>query len=81
MKTLTTVIVALLLTACTDGRVARFSALGDAGDIVCYSGGQVIYTGSSTGKIAAEEQSDGWYFKDAKTGKLIRVSGDCVIQN
>lgn len=75
------VIAALILTACTDGNMAKIGALGDAGDIVCYSGGQVIYSGRSTGKIASEQQSDGWFFKDSKTGKLIRVSGDCVVSN
>lgn len=68
-------------TACTDGAAARLAAIGDAGDVTCYSGGTVIYKGRSTGKIAAEEQSDGWYFKDAATGKLVRLSGDCVITN
>ena len=71
----------LALTACTDAEVARFSALGDRGTISCYSGGTLIYSGTSTGKISAEEGSDGWFLKDAKTGNLVRVSGDCVIQN
>ena len=65
----------------TDAPIAQRRALGDAGHITCYSGGQVIYDGDSTGKILTEEQSDGWFFMDAKTQGLVRVSGDCVIKN
>jgi hypothetical protein len=75
------VIALLLLLACTDAQIARNRALGDPGHITCYSGGQVIYDGDATGKILTEEQSDGWYFMDAKTDRLVRVSGDCVIRN
>ena len=74
-------ILILTLLACTDAQLARGKALGEAGHITCYSGGQVIYDGDSTGKILTEEQSDGWFFMDAKTGRLVRVSGDCLIRN
>lgn len=67
--------------ACTDADRAQWNALGDPGDITCYSGGKVIYEGRSSGKIATEDHSDGWFFKDAATGRLVRVSGDCVIKN
>lgn len=75
------VIIIMQLIACTDAQIARNKALGDAGHITCWSGGQVIYDGDSTGKIHTEEQSDGWYFMDAKTSRLVRVSGDCLIRN
>jgi hypothetical protein len=71
----------LLLTACTDANKKQWTSLGNKGHIVCYSGGKVIFEGDSTGKVSTESQSDGWYFEDAKTGKLIRVSGDCVVEN
>lgn len=70
-----------LLAACTDADMARFGALGDQGHVICYSGGKVIYEGDSTGKIQPEDHSDGWVFKDAKTNKLVRISGDCLIEN
>lgn len=70
-----------LLLACTDAQVAQRSALGSPGHIICYSGGQIIYEGDSTGKILTEDRSDGWFFMDAKTKSLVRVSGDCVIRN
>jgi hypothetical protein len=77
-------IISLFLLAfigCTDGTMAKFTALGDSGEITCYSGGVVFYHGFSTGKIQTESQSDGWYFKEKGTGNLIRVSGSCVIRN
>lgn len=81
MKNYILVLMALVLTACTDSAVAKFSAFGDAGNITCYSGGTVIYQGKSTGRIQTEEASDGWYFMESGTNKLIRLSGDCVIKN
>jgi hypothetical protein len=71
----------VLLVGCSDAGFKQLSTIGAAGSIVCYSGGKVIYDGISTGKIATENQSDGWFFEDAKTHKLVRVSGDCLIQN
>lgn len=74
-------ILLIMLSGCTDAGLKQFTTLGSSGHITCYSGGKVIYDGYSTGKIASEKQSDGWYFEDLKTGKLIRVSGDCLIEN
>ncbi len=71
----------LALLACTDTERASWGAIGEPGHITCYSGGQVIYDGDSTGKIESERQSDGWLFMDAKTTRLVRVSGDCVVRN
>jgi len=68
--------------------VALLAGCTDAGHITCYSGGKVIYDGVSTGKIASGwyfeatgKIASGWYFEEKGTGKLIRVSGDCVITN
>jgi hypothetical protein len=71
----------LSINGCTDASWSQIGAYGSSGKITCYSGGKVIYEGASTGKIATEEHSDGWFFKEANTGNLIRVSGDCVIRN
>jgi hypothetical protein len=75
------VAVAIGLGGCTNADVAQLSALGSPADITCYSGGKVIYQGQSTGKVSTENQSDGWYFEDASTHRLVRVSGQCVIKN
>lgn len=72
---------ALIATACTDAGLKQLTTYGSSAEIVCYSGGKEIYRGTSTGKVKTETQSDGWFFSEAGTGKLIRVSGDCVIRN
>jgi hypothetical protein len=74
-------VVLMLLIGCTDAEKASFSALGNPSHIKCYSGGEVFYEGDSTGVIQTVSENDGWQFKDAKTGKLVRVSGACVIEN
>ena len=33
----------------------------------------------SSGKVATEEGSDGYYFMDSATGKLVRISGNVII--
>jgi hypothetical protein len=74
----------LLLVAlfgCTDAEWGQYQALGCPGHIVCYSAEKVTYDGWASGKIATESGSDGWFFVEAKTGDLIRVSGSCVIRN
>lgn len=81
MRKLIIVSVVMILSACTDASRANWGSLGSPGDIACYSGGKAIYSGKSTGKIETVLKSDGWEFKDAATGKFVRVSGDCVIQN
>ena len=71
----------LLLAGCTDARCAQVKAIGSGGHVKCYSGGQVIYEGDATGKIATEEGSDGWFFMEKGSNRLVRVSGACVINN
>jgi len=66
---------------CTDATRSSIGSYGEAADVKCYSGGVLIYDGSSTGKVATTQHSDGWEFKDAKTGKFVRVSGDCLVEN
>ena len=74
-------IAAALLAGCTDTQRASIAAYGTAGTVVCYSGGHEFYRGVSTGVIRNAEHSDGYEFKDAASGKLVRVNGDCLVQN
>lgn len=67
--------------ACTDTYLAGLASFGSEGHVQCYSGGKLIYEGDSTGKLQTVSQSDGWEFRDKKTCKFVRVSGDCVIIN
>lgn len=75
------ILLAGLLVGCTPAEMAQYKAIGKAGHIVCYSGGEKIYEGYSEGKIQTEKKSDGWYFMEKQTGDLIRLSGDCLIRN
>lgn len=64
---------------CTDATWDKVANLGNSATIECYSGGKLIYKGESTGKVASESRSDGYFFRELKTGKLKEVSGNCVI--
>lgn len=72
------IMTALILCGCTDAQMAKWSALNSPQHIKCYSGGQLIYEGNSTGKILSEEHTDGYYFEDAETHKVVEVSADCI---
>ena len=67
------------LAGCTDAQIGKLKALGSSAEITCYSGTKMIFDGRSTGKVSSSEHSDGYYFTDAKDGKLREVSGNCVI--
>lgn len=67
------------LASCTDAQRAKVGGLGDEFKVEMYSGGKLVRTWTSTGKVSNEENTDGYYFKDKATGKLIEVSGDVVI--
>lgn len=73
--------VALVLgvSACTDADMAHMSQFNDPADVVCYSGAQVIYRGSSTGKIQSNKEEDGLYFKEKGSGKFVRLYADCIV--
>ena len=64
---------------CTDAQRGKLGALGEAARVECWSGGKLIYEGVSSGKLSSESNSDGYNFVDAKTGKFMEVSGNCVI--
>jgi len=66
--------------ACTDTFMAGVSAYGDPATIECYSGNKLIYKGESTGKVSSPAQSDGYRFMEKATGRLVEVSGNCVIR-
>ena len=65
--------------SCSDARMSAFSALGKKHRIKMYSGGAVVGEWVSSGKIENEKNSDGYYFKDDNTGKMVTVSGDVTI--
>lgn len=79
MKIFYLVLIILGLSACTDANFEKLTNFGGSASIVCYSGELIIYDGKSSGKVLSEANSDGYYFKDASTGALMEVSGNCII--
>lgn len=82
MKKLIVVLVSIgMLTSCKDSETAQFSALGKPHIITMYGcDGKIIKQWESTGSVSNSEKSDGWYFEDAATGKLVEVTGTLVIE-
>ena len=74
-------IVTLALAGCKDSTISQFQALGSKHKISLYGAtGTLIQSWESTGNVSNEAQSDGWYFKDAQTGKLVEVTGTLIIE-
>lgn len=46
--------------------------------ILCYSGGQLIYQGKSIGKVTDDEDSDGFFWRD-KEG-FVEMNADCIFR-
>lgn len=79
MKNLIFIFLAFAITGCSNAHMAAISAWGKRHDVKCYSGGILIYEGYTTGKIENEEHSDGYYFQDDRTGKLVVINANCLI--
>ena len=80
-KTLATVILLLSLVACKDATIAQLGALGSKHRITLYGAtGTVIRQWESTGNVSNQQQSDGWYFEDSTTHKLVEVTGTLTIE-
>jgi hypothetical protein len=69
-----------MLVGCTGAERAKIFALGSHHKITLYSGGVAVRVWHSSGAIQNEEKSDGYYFQDDATGKLVSVSGNIVIE-
>ena len=67
-------------TSCTDAKLAKVGGLGDEFTIEMINcDGSVARTWISTGKVSSEANSDGYYFMEKGTDKLIEVTGRVVI--
>lgn len=87
MKALKIALVVIAVTAstvyfgCKDSDLQQIRALGSRHKITLYGcDGHVIQQWESTGNVSNQGNSDGWYFKDEKTGKLIEITGTIVIE-
>ncbi len=80
-----------ILPSCKDAEAAQFNSLGKPHIIFNSLGkphiitmygcdGKEIAKWRSTGSVLNEANSDGWYFEDKATGKLIEVTGTLVIE-
>jgi len=78
-KILGLVVLAALIGGCSNATMAKVESMGSRHHVQLYSGGKLIGEWTSTGAISNEENSDGFYFQDENTGKLIRVSGDAIV--
>jgi hypothetical protein len=72
-------IMAMMLTSCTDATMSKMGGYGDTFTVKVL-GPDTIITYHSTGKVVSEENSDGYYFTNRETGKLIEVSGNVIIE-
>jgi hypothetical protein len=79
MNYLAMVLLLLIMTGCSDGSISKLTSYGESRSIKCYSAEKLIYSGVSTGKIQSETSSDGYYFREKESGRLMEVSGNCVI--
>jgi len=81
MKGLFVLTALLAVAGCTDATMAHIGQLGDQSAVQCFSGGQVVYNGTSTGKIESNANEDGIYFKEKESGKFVRLYADCIVRS
>ena len=75
-------VIACLLAAigCTDAETAARTSLGSEFRVTLWSGGHSVKQWVSSGKVLTEKDSDGYYFMDKETKKLVRISGDITVE-
>ena len=78
-KLIALLITAALFVSCTSAQRSKITGYGGNFKVEMYSGGQKVRELTSSGKVLSEEASDGYYFTESETGKLIEVAGDLVI--
>tara|TARA_R100001480_G_scaffold29739_2_gene40531 strand:- start:921 stop:1172 length:252 start_codon:yes stop_codon:yes gene_type:complete len=81
MKCLVLIIVVLFLCSCTDSSRSKLFSHGDEFTIELLGcSGDVVRTWTSTGKVKSEANSDGYFFMNKSTGKLVEVTGTLIIR-
>lgn len=69
-----------LLSSCTDAEMSKMGGYGDEFKVELLNcDGTVARQWISSGKVASEKNSDGYYFSDKKTNALIEVTGVLII--
>lgn len=69
----------IVLSGCTSASRAGIAAYGQNHHIKQFSGGVLVGEWDSNGKVQNEEGSDGYYFEDLKTHKIVEASGTVQI--
>lgn len=81
MKKLLIIVLILFSISCSDSTRAKFGGYGEQFQIELFAAdGSLIDTWISTGKVQSEANSDGYYFLDKDTKKLVEVTGTLVIK-
>lgn len=68
-----------ILISCTDATRSKMGGYGEKYKVKVL-GPDTVVVYESTGKVLSEKSSDGYYFTNAATGKLIEVSGTVIIE-
>ena len=72
---------AAVLGGCTDAGRQQIESLGSSHVVTLYAAdGHIIRQWTATGNVANESGSDGWYFRDAATGKLVEIAGTIIVE-
>jgi len=79
VKKLLVILFSVCVVGCTDAERSKFFNYGNSAEVKCYSGGVLIYSGYSSGKVVSYDDSTGYMFRTKSDGTLMKVSGDCVI--
>ena len=82
LSTMAALFIAIVMgsTSCTDAQRSKIGGLGGEFKVEMINcDGTVARSWISSGKVSSESNSDGYYFKDKETGKLIEVTGRLVI--
>lgn len=78
MKGILVLALIALLCGCTDAEWASYGAYGEEAGVFCYSGGKVIFSDESTGKVL-QLDGDGITYKSKKSGRYVRAYADCIV--
>lgn len=77
---LAVLVLGLTAGSCTDATQAKIGGYGDQFKVEMINcDGTIAREYISSGKVQSEADSDGYFFMDANTGKLIEITGRIVI--
>lgn len=80
MKKIALLITAVVAFGCTDAEQSKMGGLGDKFSVKLVNcDGTITHKWISSGKVLSEANSDGYYFMEDKTGKLVEVTGTLII--